>query len=207
MSSYFVNSLALCYSDGVADSGGPQQQTQQSTQREYRHGSPYRSYPASHPARHHAYPYRGDVDSKCHDDFYVNERSAPQRASSRTTSDSPPTDSSMSTAAGPTDYSPTAAIYRASHMSPTTEVPARRTTASPPPPSLAPSPPPKQTTQSRSPSPIPASQESPTQQPTSTPIPTQIFPWMRRMHLGHGKLLLHCYCSTLGCVTASLCIL
>ena len=193
-----MNSLALCYSDGVSDSGGGQPQQQQSTQREYRHASPYRSYPASHPAsvpaRHLAYPYSGDVDSKCHDDLYVNERSAPQRASSRTTSASPPTDTStsMSTTAGPTDYS-SAAIYRASHMSPTTEVPARRTTASPPPPSQASTPPPKQTTQtteSRSPSPVTATQESPTtQQPTSTPIPTQIFPWMRRMHLGHGKLL------------------
>ena len=192
MSSYFVNSLALCYSDEVADSGGgqPQQQTQPPTQREYRHGaSPYRSYPTGH----HSYPYNtsssssSDTGAKRHDDFYVNDRAVPQRATSRNSTASPPAESMASAAATTaTDYSPTATAYRAGHMSPA-ETSARRTASSPPP--RQPTPPPKHALQSRAstPSPVSVSQESP-QQPTSTPMPTQIFPWMRRMHLGHGKL-------------------
>ncbi|KAI0238234.1 hypothetical protein LSAT2_011140 [Lamellibrachia satsuma] len=189
MSSYFVNSLALCYSDEVADSGGgqPQQQTQPPTQREYRHGaSPYRSYPTGH----HSYPYNtsssnsSDTGAKRHDDFYVNDRAVPQRATSRNSTASPPAESMASAAATTaTDYSPTATAYRAGHMSPA-ETSARRTASSPPP--RQPTPPPKHASQSRAstPSPVSVSQESP-QQPTSTPMPTQIFPWMRRMHLGH----------------------
>ncbi|KAK2191007.1 hypothetical protein NP493_63g06002 [Ridgeia piscesae] len=200
MSSYFVNSLALCYSDEVADSGGgqPRHQTQQPTQREYRgHGSsPYRTYPTGH---HSSYPYTSgggnsssDAGAKRHDDLYVNERPTPQRATSRASTASPPAESTMASAAATTatDYSPTATAYMAGHMRPSPgETLSARRTASPPPPTQPSTPPPKPASQSRvsTPSPVPASQESP-QQPTSTPMPTQIFPWMRRMHLGHGNL-------------------
>ncbi len=225
MSSYFVNSLATCYNQGVGDGGGGE-----AAPRDYpQTGSPYRGYSISNPP----YPYGSPSPNTGHNgDYYMTQRLSHPPLGRDTTS--PPnnvmgTENTAQTLT-PADYSTTSRYNNTANHSSTSN------SSELSPIDSSPQPPPQQTTiannsnnnnsnnnnnNTSSTLPSPDSSQSPpasntisqrqnstgSEQSSSSPPPgpqnqtsasspgsqPHIYPWMRRMHVGHGKHSTICY--------------
>ena len=195
MSSYFVNSLAACYNQGSSDSGGegPRDYSQPS--------SPYRAYSAVGSS---SLPYSAGNQTSTgqNGDYYLSQRLShppmPRPASPvRNKSSSMGSNTNIKSCPSP-DYP------RRSSYSQGSDDSSSSAEESPPPPSTkqqsattkAPTTPKTPTPASPEPAEtkISAKDEKEPESPDGNNQP-QIYPWMRRMHLGHGKIS-HYYSSS-----------
>lgn len=201
MSSYFVSSLTTCYQPGVADGGGPD-----GGQSEYPEtASPYRGY---HTVGSPQYSYNNtSAPSQQNGDYYMSQRLSHPPLDRDNSDRTPPGTGgggSMHPAAGSRSHSSSSSSnYSSGNSYNSATTPTRHQSHSEMPETVTPSPPPahsgsQPTSQASEPTPTPdnnsnqsgsdtqgegSQQSSPTTQP-------QIYPWMRRMHVGHGNVLI-----------------
>ena len=207
MSSYFVNSLATCYNQGVGDGGGPE------TRDSYpQSGSPYRGYGGTP-----AYPYAAQSPGVGQNgDYYLTQRLShpPLRETSSPVVSReiplpvPKSQPPVAVTPTPTSGYTNTGSYNTTNNSVAVNSTSANNNSADLSPIDSPRPAPTTTTttniSSASPGSGPGSPDSPgsgapsSQQSASSSPPgqtkpavnnntPQIYPWMRRMHVGHGN--------------------